>query len=302
MKRFLRSQFNLLTATNLVHWFRFNFYLRSLASRARQAATDDYRLQSSEELATLRRSDRVYVFGSGYSLNEIPAEEWSEFTMHDTIGFNAFVRERWIPVSFHLIRGWGEGANVGYNWRKEVGELGALIRENPYYANTIFLLQDEHFAQVSRTLLAERFLPTGSRVCFYRTASSCDMPSLNLDQGLTHLSGTLSDAVNLAFCLGWREIVLVGVDLYDTRYFWLKPDETFFTDFKTGERKVASLSDRGQRYDEPHSTARLGVVEEIGSWQRFMARHGVSLSIYNPRSLLAETLPLFDRNPNLNRT
>ena len=40
-------------------------------------------------------------------------------------------------------------------------------------------------------------------------------------EGLRHVGGTLSDAVNAAACLGWTHIVLAGVDLYDSRYFWL---------------------------------------------------------------------------------
>jgi hypothetical protein len=252
-------------------------------------------------LSELRRSNRVYVFGSGFSLNDLKPDEWSQIEKHDTLGFNAFVRQRWVRVDFHLVRGWGEGSNVGFNWRREVGELAELINTNCRYQDTVFLMQDDHFAQVSGVLMAEGLLKSGSRIARYHTAPNGVEPTGTLSEGLRHQSGTLSDAVNLAFCLGWDEIVLVGVDLYDTRYFWLKPDETFFTNFKTGERKVATVSDRGQRYDEPHNTACNGVVKDMGVWQSYMAHHGVSLSIYNPRSLLAETLPVFDRTASSNR-
>ncbi len=44
------------------------------------------------------------------------------------------------------------------------------------------------------------------------------------------MPGTLVDAVNVAYCLGWKEIVLVGIDLYDSRYYWLPPDKTLTYD------------------------------------------------------------------------
>ena len=33
----------------------------------------------------LRRSDTIYIFGSGYSLNEITREQWGEIEKHDTM-------------------------------------------------------------------------------------------------------------------------------------------------------------------------------------------------------------------------
>ncbi len=35
-----------------------------------------------------------------------------------------------------------------------------------------------------------------------------------------HRSGTLFDAISLAYYLGYKKIILLGVDLYDARYFF----------------------------------------------------------------------------------
>jgi hypothetical protein len=295
MRNFLRNELSLLRNNGLWQWFRFNAYLLRLRVRANEKARSRYRLVDAKDLASLRRSNRVYVFGSGFSLNDLTANEWSEIEMHDTIGFNGFVRQRWIRVDFHLVRGWGEGANVGYNWQREVTELAELINDNPCYQDTVFLLQDEHFAQVSRVLVAEELLKSGVRIARYHTAPAGLDPSVSLVNGLRHLSGTLSDAVNLAFCLGWNEIVLVGVDLYDTRYFWLGPEETLFTNYKTGESWASATSDRGQRFNEPHSTVQNGAIDEMARWAAFMRRRGVEMFVYNPRSLLSKRIPTLRR-------
>jgi hypothetical protein len=50
---------------------------------------------------------------------------------------------------------------------------------------------------------------------------------------------------------------------------------------------------RGNRYDEPHNTARSGVVEQMGEWGRMLAGEGVALSVYNQRSLLTDVLPVY---------
>ena len=49
--------------------------------------------------------------------------------------------------------------------------------------------------------------------------------------GLTRFN---PDTVNVAYCLGWKHIVLVGVDLYDSRYFYLPQDSTPAIDERSG--------------------------------------------------------------------
>src|SRR5579864_4865841 len=54
-------------------------WLRSLGARRAYAFLDE------EELRASRRSDTVFIFGSGSSLNEIPDLEWRQFERHDTL-------------------------------------------------------------------------------------------------------------------------------------------------------------------------------------------------------------------------
>ena len=82
--------------------------------------------------------------------------------------------------------------------------------------------------------------------------------------------------------MGWKHIVLVGVDLYDRRYFWLPPNETRLID-----------SVRNFTFDDP---AKDGKVESIGKWKTIFEQHGVNLYVYNPKSLLTDVLPLYKPN------
>ena len=103
----------------------------------------------------------------------------------------------------------------------------------------------------------------------------------------------MADAVNCAYCLGWTNIVLVGVDLYDSRYFYLPPDQTVAFDETTLKIGGAEYNPiRGQRFDEAHNTVRIGIIDVMASWRPWFEREGVRLSVYNPRSLLADVLPI----------
>lgn len=246
-----------------------------------------------DEIRTRRRGSRVFVFGSGYSLNDIQPNQWRHIAANETVGFNAFVRQNWVRTDFHIVRGWGEGAGAEFDWRRACGELANLIDSNPHYRNTTLILQGDPSAEVGNGLLGAGFLCSGRAVHRYRTRRDLDLPTARLEDGLVHGTGTLCDAVNFAAVVGWTEIVLVGVDLYDTRYFFLPPDRTLNTDYRTGEIRVDDVSDRGQRWDQPHQTFSNGAVGLFGRWTEHLAARGARLSVWNPRSLLRAVMPVY---------
>lgn len=243
-----------------------------------------------EALRAGRRSDTVFVFGSGYSLNAITPEEWRRIAEHDTFGFTAFIYQQWVRVDYHLLRGGVEGS---LRWRAYAEEFCAALNRNPRFSDTMFLMQGDYEAQFCNQVLGYGLLRPGARVYRYRTARGEGPPTADLDAGLRHVGGTLSDAVNAAACLGWRRIVLTGVDLYDSRYFWLPPDKTYELDPATGLLRPGDVNLRGLGAGDMHNTARHGVVRIMGEWRAHLAARGIELVVYNPRSLLTEVMPVY---------
>ena len=270
---------------------RWNASLLDAFVRDRIVRQRRYRVVGEDEVRAARRSDRVFVFGSGSSLNDITEDEWGAIAEHDVLGFNAFYRQHWVRTDFHLLRG---GVYGELRWRPHGYEVRDLIAANPFYAETTFLLQEEYLGHFANTLVGRGLLPSGARLFRYRTLPGPGLPSLSLADGIRHSPGTLADCVNLAALLGWREIVLAGVDLYDSRYFWLPPDKTLGYDKQSGNLVPMEANNiRGNRPEERHNTATAGVVEQMEAWGRALAAEGVTLSVYNPHSLLADVLPVF---------
>lgn len=249
-------------------------------------------------LRARRTSDTVFIFGSGYSLNELTETEWRHFAAHDVFGFNMFIYERWVPIRFQLLRGGAEGQLA---WRSYGEHIAETIRDNPHCRDTVFLLQREYQAQFCNQLVGYRLLPAGRSIFPYHTARAEGPPTRSFAEGLRHISGTLSDAVNAAACLGWQNIVLVGIDLYDSRYFWLPPTETTDINDATGAISGEYNTIRGTRYDDAHNTVRIGIVDTMQGWTRVLGERGHRLSVYNPRSLLSGVMPVYDA-PSLHRS
>jgi hypothetical protein len=240
-----------------------------------------YCVLSEAELRATRRSDRLFIFGSGASLNDLSPGAWQHFAQHDTLGFNWFVYQRFVRCDYHLIRGIPDTDLDASVWRPQLARYFSLLQANPCFAGTVYLVQEGFSAINGNRSIGLRLLPEDRPVYRWRKRRS-DALSLALRQGLTLRYSTLDAGVNFGALLGWRTIVLVGVDLYDRRYFWLPPDETRSVDIR-----------RGARYDQPHSRAQSGMIAAYGVWAKELEARGIGLYVYNPRSLLARVLPVY---------
>lgn len=239
-------------------------YLRD--RRGRRA----YRLLTERELRATRRSDTAFVFGSGRSLVEIGDREWEQIAECDTISLREFPRQSWVRADYHVT---GEV--------DDLHEYARRLRENPLYADTIFVVLGGLVAHMGNELIGRRLLRPGARVFrFRRQARWRYAPPSRTPRSLVHGPNSIFDGTNLAYALGYRRIVLVGADYYNKEYFWLEPGET--RDYEAP----------GVRADAPWSQADQ-VVDMIGRWREVLAADGVELLVYNPRSLLARKLPVF---------
>lgn len=286
------EQRDILRMMGLKKAIQFNWVLARAHLRNLKGARN-YHVLSEPEIRTTPKSDTLFILGSGYSLNDITPEQWREISKHDTLGFTGSVYQKWIPLDYHLVRGWGEGATLGVDWVNNARSYADLLEGNPFFKNTILLLQGEYFGHFCNTLLGYNLLRSGRSVYRYRTARGFGPPTSNLSQGIRHITGTLSDVVNFAYCVGWKKVVLLGVDLYDNRYFWLKSDETWKIDYATGKGHPDKVNDRGGRYDQDHPTVKNGILPLIENWKPYFDQAGIELSVYNPKSLLASVLPVY---------
>jgi len=243
-----------------------------------------YRYVEDAELRARRRSDTVFVFGSGASLNELDASDWAHIAEHDTLGFNWWVHQRFVRTDYHLVRGIADSDRDPSVWRPQLEEYFRLIDRSPFFDEAVLLVHTGFRAITGNRAIGLRLIPERNPVFLWRTSIRVGAPSRSFAEGLTHGQSTIQEAINAAFLLGWSRIVLAGVDLYDRRYFWLARDQTRELDRK-----------RGANAADEHVQATMGLVRTLGAWREWLAGEGVELDVLNPRSLLADVLPVYGR-------
>jgi hypothetical protein len=233
---------------------------------------------SEQELRATRKSDTIFVFGSGASLNAITPDEWSRIARHDTMGFNWFVHQRFVRCDYHLVREIGGSDMDEAHWKPYLYEYFERLGSNPMFAHSVLLVQTGLRATASNRAIWLELISREQRIFRWRSIRNAARPSSSLRSGLAHSAGTLCECVNFAVLMGWTRIVLVGVDLYDRRYFWLPPD--------VPRPEETDL-------DATHATALGGIVTTLDSWSEQLAPRGIRLYVHNPRSLLSQVLPVW---------
>ncbi len=196
------------------------------------------------DVKSKKTSDTIFVFGSGYSINRVKDTEWDIIRKHDSIAFNWFCKHSFEPTYF-LIR---EQANL--RSRRCNGEtVDELIKLVNRYKNTVGIICDvsSHTKKAYRYDTEDRIKMPCVVVKDDKSLRYRKLKNMKRDpskKGLIHGSCTMYNVLHLVTFLGYERIVFVGVDLYDSRYFWLGKNET--------RRSVAK---KNRKYRERHVIA-----------------------------------------------
>lgn len=244
-----------------------------------------YQWGTWQDFLARKHSEQIFVFGGGASLHDVSPAEWARIDQANTLGWRNFAYQTFVHADYLILRelaAW-RGMEGNTYFIEQVTRLMEQIETNPHFAQTLILVQGGWKAVAGNQLIGRRLAPPNYTYLRFKTGArhAQALPSTDFRRGLTHVYGTLTDAVNLAYLGGWSSIVLIGIDLYDSQYF-VRSDE------KSHERETGQIASQ-----VIHATARSGIVEKMGEWSRWLAERDVHLSVYNPRSLLAEVMPVF---------
>lgn len=204
------------------------FWIRKLE------ATGAGKRLSRLDFSAHRTSDTVFVFGTGASINSYPDKWWDVVERHDSIGMNFFLLHEHVPTIQVMEDVHGIRARLLERRYLEVGDY----KDTPLIVKTqvtnlssrrvterIDELASLPQAIRDRTFLSVDLLAAGKTVedmeASYRTLSRWGLwrPKRHFLL-VTKRRGSVSYVINLAVRAGYRRIVLCGVDLNHTEYFY----------------------------------------------------------------------------------
>jgi len=176
-----------------------------------------------------KKSDRVFVLASGSSVSDLTPADWEHISSSDSIGFNYWMVHDFVP-DFYFIEPVGPGdvwevllqlfelRKASYSkipficdyklWQSyencnPLTKIPSEIFDNIYFYSPYYLRLNSK----KLTLLALWYW----RLFKITRAKLSD---------IIHQRASLSALIMFSIFAGYKEIVLVGVDLNDTAYFW----------------------------------------------------------------------------------
>ncbi|MGB0177102.1 MAG: hypothetical protein ACPF9D_08045 [Owenweeksia sp.] len=266
-----------------------------------------YRTPASFSATDYKTSNTIFVLGSGYSINKLSKEDWDHVATHDSYGFNTWMFHPFVPTYF------------GLETQADRDYFEVMYKEMEHrakdYQEVQFFVQFPHFykAGVSYSGLdvpAENwhyFAPfalhtTNHSILRNKVKKALDHHHDDFHH-IIHYSGSLSYVIMMCYTMGYTNIVLLGIDLNDPRYWFMKEGlsgsakklEAVHMEYvaKTGRSK---LNGKHATIDKKF-TSRYGslpVDEYIEILADELARRDVKLYIGNESSKLHPTLPLYN--------
>jgi len=248
-----------------------------------------------DDLRNEKSSNTLAILGSGGSINEISEKEWDFISSIDSLALNWWgVYHDFVP-SFYQWE--APGDDLTEFWIEEMNKKRDL------YANqNVTLIFDpermygmkENVAEILDKIDPSLFSSlVDIRLAIYYSQKNSGFgpevkfafPTLPFTNRLLHSRGSLSQAIAIGAHMGYDDIILFGVDLNNSEYF-------FSTDPKSHKS-----TDQGKDPEENHATAKRDQFKPIDEYVCFLNEtilEETEMSIGTKNSLLFPRLDYYE--------
>ena len=183
-----------------------------------------YTKLSTSELKLHKSSDTIFILGSGPSLNSLSLEQINHIKKHDSFGINySFFKREIIPTFHHF--GWHKGRY--HRWKVLFPPFSKS------YKDVVIMM---HTKSLYSRLIHPRFTPSlfpiNPIIFLYNIPESIilteerKITDEEFNNSLLY-RGSLSLSLDIVVNLGYKNIVLLGVDLDTNEHFWYQNSEMY---------------------------------------------------------------------------
>jgi hypothetical protein len=249
----------------------------------------------------MKKSDTLFVLGSGSSINHISEDEWGVIRESDTLGFNFWVLHDFVP-NFYVF----EPTHIS-PWRECFLRAHHLRCDD--YQGTVNILKDGERDKKRKLLDYIESLPEKFRQNLY-LSWDWEIPDESVDSftetiRLLKKNGYLTSSrmpcyrkrasvfyiILLALRFGYKEIILCGVDLSDSQYFY-EEKRDIYSDMGGPVRPVLRNMNVHKTNDTAYGELTISRLIEILN-QEVLLPSGIELSVAFRSSKLYPMLPSY---------
>lgn len=271
---FLNNNFSKYLYENFIDYYRARIRINSIYKNTK-ITTSNLRMKKS--------SDTLFVFGTGSSLKKISKKNWDRIKKFDSIGINYTILLKKIHFTYQINR------ELHTSNKKEIRKQVKIIKNNKFLRNTVFLFPSGFTCSYTNWIFSLGNWNRRNLFYLFNTNIIYKLPLGSLETGLIHRMGTITDAISFGYFMGYKKIILAGVDLYDRKYFYTSGNKTSITFGQNVE-----FDNRGKTVMDKHQTADNGIIPLMENWRSYLNKKKVQLLVYNKKSLLTKVLKIYD--------
>lgn len=239
-----------------------------------------------DDLVKVKKSDRVFILGCGDSINKMKSTKFEHIRMHNSISIGSWIYHSFIPDIYTLEL--SNRFDVEFS-EQEKFLLKKLENCSSNYSSTIYLLK----SRIPHDLITNGIYKTIStrynfhwvdtRIIFSETKFNLTLTIfiLNLFKcfdsttRFIQYQGSLIWSILIAYKMGFKEIILCGIDL--------KGNYFFDQGQKPNEKEHSSLI---------KSRSSLNLIESVLTFEKYLLRkRGVKLLINSENLAFIGELP-----------
>lgn len=261
-----------------------------------------------------KKSDTVFILGSGASINDLSETDWDYVFEHDTISFNFFLIHPILSLNKFPTYHFMEFPLKGRECQLDL--LADVLRER----SDLFVKHETPFIPRFRRFresgLGPEYFPSLIRSNIYLTLTHLFHVSnvrvikmllkvldllwkltgrLELSPFIYH-AGSISYTTMFAYLLGYKKIILLGVDLSNPNYFWDEGHFRFYEECRAMRSAIFKGYEKHVTVDE--KTLNLWGQMPVDKFlycvnETVLQPNGVQILVGTKNSLLSERFAEF---------
>ncbi len=250
----------------------------------------------SDDIIQYKTSDTIFILGSGPSINEITSSEWEHIRQHNSIGFNYWFAHEFVPTFYAFQGGNDEMLKILQDKYSEYHNIPFIIRGSAFAKGEfnfdderINLLKNNPVFYINEYPIAGRCSIDPYLLFRYMEALGF-MTYSHISKFIPKWRGTLGLLIMLAYQMGYKRIVLCGIDMQKPDHFWdYEPYLSVKQKYSLPDKGTANLMTFTDESVSANTVPRY--VYCLRDWM--YEKNGVELFIMNTKTVLHPELDVY---------
>ena len=251
---------------------------------------------SKSEGIKQKKTDTLYILGCGSTINLLDKSQIEDIKKNDSIAINQWAYHEIVPTFYSLELALKDTPNSNTINKRLVSNINDKWDK---YRKTTFIVKPRNLFQTETSDLINKI--SSAKMLYwncYNLVPGASFWSYSLFLNIYHKLGLLKSdnffpnraasvvwCLGFAFKLGYKKIVLTGVDLQGN-YFWLDKEPSIDTDI-SNKLKLHKTA------DPKRVNGGLTVIDIIKAWDKCIFKPSeVELFVSHKNSLLSSYLPV----------